>query len=106
MSRIEKQLIIFYWAYIAIYVPVSLAQALFLNFDAIPYLLPFHLLGMLMGLGVLFCVIRDVLDREFPDSNTKVAWMIAIVAFWPAMLLYLYRYGLDDRTTRSRNYVG
>ena len=106
MSRIEKLLIIFYWVYIAIYVPVFFAEALFLHLDAMPYLLPFHFLGMLMGFGVLFCVIRDVLDREFPDSNTKVVWMIAIVAFWPAMLLYLYRHGFRERATMSPKNVG
>ncbi len=81
MSRGEKAFCLFYVVYIAIYIPTLLAFAFVFSDDfpsekAITIIIPFHILGILLGLALYVIVIRDIYKREFDDPNTKVTWTI------------------------------
>lgn len=88
MSRLEKAFVIFYWLYMAIYIPCffMLVERHFFQ------ILPFHFLGMFLGLVLLIIVFRDLYRRDFPDPNTKVTWTILMLLFWPSILVYLYKH--------------
>ena len=91
MNRGEKAFAIFYWSYIAIYVPCFIAMIVSGAMDRYFFtILSFHLFGMLIGIPLLSILIRDIYLREFPNPNSKVTWVIAILVFWPSIPFYLY----------------
>ena len=98
MNRIEKGFSIFYWTYLLLYIGcfILLAATGWME-HAFPLVIPFHVLGMLLGLVMLFVVIRDIYKRDFPDPNTKVTWTILILMFMPSILVYLYQHGFRPR---------
>ena len=82
MSRNEKIFTIFYWCYVAVYVPCFLLAITSGAGDRLfRFILPFHLFGMLIGIPMLFILFRDVYRREFPNPNSKVTWTIATVSY-------------------------
>lgn len=104
MSRAEKAFTIFYWVYVVIYIPCFLMlvcsgmanpQAMDRYF---PVIIPFHILGMLLGIPMLIILFRDIYKRQFPSPNSKVTWTILMLMFWPSIPVYLYRYGFHPRT--------
>ena len=106
MNRLEKAFVIFYWVYMAIYVPTFIAVALTTNGSAILYLLPFHFFGMLLGLVLLYVIFRDLYERRFEDPNDKVTWTLAILLFWPSIFVYLYRHGFRKRSSKTTKRSG
>ncbi len=100
MSRSERAFVIFYWAYMLVYVVcfVGLAIAGLLN-RCFFYVMPFHFFGMFLGIPLLVVVFRDIYRRDFPNPNTKVTWAILILMFWPSILVYLYKHGFRPRPT-------
>lgn len=65
------------------------------------YVLPFHFLGMFLGIPLLVIVFRDLYKRDFPNPNTKVTWAILMLLLWPSILVYLYRHGFRPRPGSS-----
>lgn len=96
MGRQEKAFCIFYSVYVAVYVPVFIAAAMTHRFD-FKMMLPFHLLGMVLGFVFIIVVVRDIYRREFPSPNQKITWTILVLMFWPSVFLYLLKYGFKPR---------
>ncbi len=120
MNRGEKAFMIFYWVYMAVYILCFVGFFLFwLFFQSMPrqdpvlsvaaviagqpaddyaiVLLPFHFLGMAMGVPMYVIVIRDVYKRTFPTPNSKVTWTILMLLLWPSILVYLYKHAFHPR---------
>lgn len=98
MSRAERTFAIFYWAYMLAYFCCFVGLALTgLMEHSFYFIIPFHIFGMFLGLGLLIVVFRDLYARDFPNPNTKVTWVILILMFWPSILVYLYRHGFRPR---------
>lgn len=95
MGRLEKAFVIFSFIYIAAY------SIFFFNEIKAPgnfeTIIPFHFLGMALGLGLIIVVVRDVFKRNFSNPNSKIFWTLAIIMFWPSALLYLPMYGFKTR---------
>lgn len=93
MGRSEKAFVFFYFAYMLAYAP-----CFFLLMPRYFWqLLPFHFLGMFLGLLLYIVVFRDLYKRDFPNPNSKVTWAILFLALWPSMIVYLYRHGFQPR---------
>lgn len=65
------------------------------------YLIPVSLLGVTINIGLLFIVLRDILLRTFKNSSEKYIWIAAVLLFWPAILYYLPKYGIKDRSASA-----
>lgn len=61
------------------------------------YLLPLSLVGVVVNVGLLFIVFKDILTRSFPSPSTRFLWIIVIFLFLPAILIYLPKYGFKKR---------
>lgn len=61
------------------------------------YLLPLSLVGVVVNVGLLFIVFKDILTRSFPSPSTRFLWIIVIFLFLPATLIYLPKYGFKKR---------
>jgi len=60
-------------------------------------LVPICLLGMIVNVGLMFIVLRDIFSRQFDDPNRKYLWIALVLLFWPSILYYLPRYGFRPR---------
>jgi len=93
MNRGEKGFVLFYCAYMLAYTPCF--------FLLMPryfrQVMPFHILGMLLGIPFLIIVFRDLYKRHFPNSNTKVTWAILFLIFGPSVIIYLCKHGFRPR---------
>ncbi|MFO1006338.1 MAG: hypothetical protein U0929_10300 [Planctomycetaceae bacterium] len=102
MNRWEKSYIIFYCIYMILYlcvVFIGLIRSGDIDPMTFHIILPFHLLGMAMGILLYIIVIRDIYLRSFPNPNTKVTWTILVLMFWPSIFAYLYKNGFRSRET-------
>ncbi len=63
----------------------------------IKYLLPLTLLGVVVNVGLLFVVFRDIFSRSFSSSWKKYFWLFAIFLFIPAVIIYLPMHGFKKR---------
>ena len=98
MGRAAKSFMIFYWCYIVIYLCCFLAIAVTGAFEQwLFYVLPFHFLGMAIGIPMLIILFHDLYKRPFPNPNSKVTWTILMLMFWPSIPVYLYKYGFRPR---------
>jgi ankyrin repeat protein len=97
MNKFEKIFVIFALGYTVIY------GVFFFNIDfmgneiSFQQILPFHLFGMALNLGVLISVIRDIYKRKFASPNSKTTWTILILLFWPSIFIYLPKYAFKPR---------
>lgn len=98
MNWAEKSFVVFYWAYMLIYVCAVAALAVTGAIDRLfLVIMPFHFFGMFLGVPLLIVVFRDIYKRDFPNPNTKVTWTILILLLWPSILVYLYKHGFRPR---------
>lgn len=99
MGRWEKGFTIFYWGYMLVYLVGIGGMILFDKLDShfFPYILPFHLFGMAMGVPMLIVLFRDIYARSFPNPNTKVTWTILVLVFPLSVPVYLYQHGFRPR---------
>ena len=65
-------------------------------------LLPITLVGLLVNIIFMFIVLRDIFLRSFSSSGQKILWVVLILVFWPAVLVYLPRFGFKARSTPPR----
>ncbi len=65
-------------------------------------LLPITLVGLLVNVIFMFIVLRDIFLRSFTSFGQKVLWVILILVFWPAVLIYLPLFGFKARTKPPR----
>jgi len=75
-----------------------IALALYPQFREFKNLIIVSLLGLLVNIGLLFIVLRDILTRQFSDQNRKYFWLVLVLLFWPAIIYYLLRYGFLPKT--------
>ena len=94
MSRFERAFTIFYWLFMAAYIP-----CFFLFMPRYPHIMiPLHIFGMLLGIPMLIIVFRDLYKRDFADPNSKVTWTLLMLLFWPSILVYLWKHGFHPRS--------
>lgn len=82
--------VIFAFALISIFVVYPETRTLKL-------LLPLSFAGLLVNIGLMFVVLRDIFLRNFQGNSTKYIWIAVILVFWPAVLYYLPKYGFKGR---------
>jgi len=82
---------------------IVFAVGLFLGLIYFPQLRQFHrlvplcLLGLVINMGLLFVVLRDIFSRPFTDQGRKYMWIALVLLFWPSILFYLPKYGFRPR---------
>lgn len=67
------------------------------QFQSLPILLPASFVGLLVNTGLLFLVFRDIFYRTFTHPHAKTIWVIIILLFWPASIIYLIKHGFQRR---------
>ncbi len=95
MGKFEKFFCIFTLAYIIIY------SFFFFNMmshpDSFARIIPFHIFGMILSLGFIIVVVRDIFKRTFKNPNSKAIWAILVIMFWPSVFIYLPKYAFKPR---------
>jgi hypothetical protein len=61
------------------------------------YLFPLSLVGVAVNAGLLFVVFKDILSRSFSSSSKKYFWLLTILLFMPAVIIYLPKHGFKKR---------
>ena len=61
-------------------------------------LLPLSFLGLLVNVGLMFVVFKDVFTRWQFDRKRKIFWTTLLLLFWPAILIYLPLHGFRSRS--------
>lgn len=81
MKGAERAFVIWALAYLAVYlvIAVSVACAVHPDSSSIRYLIPFHLLGFAQNVAALILTIKDLFQREFPNPNDKLKWLLLIL---------------------------
>jgi hypothetical protein len=64
-------------------------------------LLPITFVGLIVNIVFMFIVLRDIFLRTFTSSGLKILWVVLILVFWPAVLIYLPMFGFKSRTQPS-----
>ena len=64
-------------------------------------LLPMTFVGLIVNIVFMFIVLRDIFLRTFTSSGLKILWVVLILVFWPAVLIYLPMFGFKSRTQPS-----
>ncbi|MBB5348909.1 putative membrane protein [Desulfoprunum benzoelyticum] len=67
------------------------------QYQRLSILLPACSVGLIVNIIFLFLVFRDIFQRTFDNSRTKYFWLVIILLFWPAGLVYLLRHGFKPR---------
>ncbi len=60
-------------------------------------LLPLSFLGLLVNVGLMFVVFKDVFTRWQFDRSRKVFWTVLLLLFWPAVMVYIPLHGFRER---------
>ena len=71
---------------------------LFPEYRQLKFLLPITLVGLIVNIIFMFIVLRDIFLRSFSSSGQKILWVVLILVFWPAVLIYLPLFGFKART--------
>jgi hypothetical protein len=67
------------------------------QYQRLSILLPVCGVGLLVNIVFLFLVFRDIFQRTFDTPRTRYFWLVIILLFWPAGLVYLLRHGFKPR---------
>ena len=94
MNRVEKFFSLMVIGYIC-----GLAFLLIASPEAreTKYLLPLTLLGVVLNVGLLFVVFKDIFSRSFSSTWKKYFWLLTIFLFMPAVIIYLPMHGFKKR---------
>ena len=87
------------YSVLAILFAVSLlcVLVLFPELRQLNRLLTASLVGLLVNMGLMFIVLRDILLRRFSDPNMRYIWLALALLIWPSVIYYLVRYGFSPR---------
>ena len=96
MARWEKTLSIVTFAYVIGYMVFFFSVVMRRETEPID-LLPWHLLGMGCSFTLMVTIIRDIYLRSFPNPNSKINWVLAVIFLWPIIPYYLWKYGFRPR---------
>jgi hypothetical protein len=66
-------------------------------------LLPITFAGLMVNIIFMFIVLRDIFLREFETTGQKILWVILILFLWPAVLVYLPKFGFKPRNASAGN---
>lgn len=94
MSLLEKLYSIFAVLFAVVFMVALIAKP---ELRQLRILLPAGLIAVAVNIGLMFCVLRDVLDRSFKRPAAKYLWLAVILIFWPAVLYYLPKHGFKKR---------
>ena len=64
-------------------------------------LLPLSFVGIMVNIVFIFIVLRDIFLRQFKTSGQKLFWIVLILFVWPAIFIYLPKFGFKPRTPLS-----
>jgi hypothetical protein len=64
-------------------------------------LLPLAFVGVMINIIFIFIVLRDIFLRQFKTTGQKLFWIVLVLLFWPAVLVYLPKFGFKPRTPAS-----
>jgi|GEM_PF-2445599 len=74
------------------------ALAFFPQTRQLPYLLALSLLGVLVNVGLLYVVFKDIFSRRFDNPYARYLWTVVIFLCIPAVVIYLPLHGFKKRT--------
>lgn len=60
-------------------------------------LLPASALGLIINIGLMFIVFRDIFQRRLPGRHGRIFWTALLLLFWPAIVVYLPLHGFRGR---------
>jgi len=60
-------------------------------------LLPLVGVGLVVNVGLMVVVLRDIQLRRFPNATDKYLWLALVLLLWPAIVIYLFRHGFKAR---------
>lgn len=94
MNPIEKAFSIFALLFI-----IVMAGLLFMTpaMRSLAVFLPLALVGVVINVGLLFIVFKDIFSRTFQPKSRKYLWIIVIFLFLPAVLIYLPLHGFKPK---------
>jgi len=64
-------------------------------------LIPICLVGLIVNMGLLFIVLRDIFYRPFDNPGSKYLWLALVLLLWPSIIIYLSRHGFRPRFRRT-----
>ncbi len=74
-----------------------LILALYPESRQLKILLPISFVGLIINIVFMFIVLRDIFLRNFKTTGQKFLWVFLILFFWPAVLVYLPKFGFKPR---------
>lgn len=60
-------------------------------------LLAICLLGMVVNIGLMVIVLRDIFLRRFNNPNMRLIWIAVVLFIWPSIVYYIFRHGFRPR---------
>ena len=69
------------------------AFALYPELRQLKTLLPLSGLGLLVNIGFMFVVLKHIMLKASFSQKDKIFWVILILIFWPAAIIYLAIHG-------------
>ena len=67
------------------------------QYQRLSILLPAFSVGLIVNIILLFLIFRDIFQRTFDNPKARYFWLVLILVFWPAALIYLLRHGFKPR---------
>ncbi len=65
------------------------------------FLLPLSFIGLLVNIGLIFVVLKDLFIRDSVDKTKKIIWTMVILVCWPAIVVYLFVHGFKPHHQNS-----
>jgi hypothetical protein len=62
-------------------------------------LLPLSFCGLIVNVGLVFIVLKDIFTRDQLDRTKKLIWTAVLLICWPAILIYLPMHGFQQKAT-------
>ena len=94
MTRIEKGFSIFSVIFIIVMTGLFYSMP---SLRSLTVFLPLALVGVIINVGLLLIVFKDIFNRSFQPKGRKYFWVLAILLFLPAVLIYLPMHGFKPR---------
>lgn len=94
MNTLEKIFSIF-----AIIFAVSFLILIFTvpQLQQLSILLPLTGVALVINIGLMFVIFKDIYFRTFSNPNQKFVWFALILFLWPSVVFYLVLYGFKPR---------
>jgi hypothetical protein len=94
MNRFEKAFAIFSLLFIIIMAGLlSMMPAM----RSLAVLLPLAMAGVVINVGLLYIVFKDIFSRTFQPESRKYLWIIVIFLFLPTLIIYLPLHGFKPK---------